>query len=334
VENSISSENKAVRWASRISLFFGVLILGIKFYAYAKTESQAIFSDALESIVNVVAALLALVVIRVSSRPADRKHPYGHGKIEYFSAAFEGGLIAFAACFIIFESAQHLMNATIPQALGLGMFLSLGTGIMNLLLGIYLRHIGKKHKSAAIEASGEHVISDFITSLGVFAGLWLVQLTGWRWVDPALGMLMGALLGYTGYRLVRRSAGGLLDEEDIEILESILKSVETERDPGLIQIHHCRVLRAGKYHHIDAHAVIPEFWDISVAHDHIQAFETRLIQKYPFEGELHLHVDPCRRAYCQVCEVSDCPIRKSPFKARPALSIEELTNPEEPAFFR
>lgn len=323
-----------VRFATYVSIVVSVVLLVAKFWAYRITGSQAVFSDAMESIVNVVAAGLAVLVVWIARKPADRDHPYGHGKIEFFSAAFEGGLIAFASILICAEAVQALIRGQALTAPLVGLVVTVAAGLANAALGFFLLRVGRKHKSAALEASGHHVLSDFWTSVGVAAGLVLVPMTGLEWIDPAVALLMGLLLARTGFGLVRRSVGGLLDEEDREILGHLLKSIGRERPTGIIQLHHVRVIRSGHFHHIDAHAVVPEFWDVSEAHEKTEQFEAKLIADYPYPGELHLHVDPCRRAYCRNCDVADCPIRQHAFEHLRQLSIEELTNPEEPAPFR
>ncbi len=327
-------DDQLVRRASYVSLFVSVLLLALKFWGYYLTRSQAVFSDAMETIVNVVTAGLSIVVLIVSHKPADRDHPYGHGKIEYFSAAFEGGLIAFASVLICVQAVQTLVHGAVLRQLGLGLAVTLGAGFANAGLGYFLLRVGRKNHSAALEASGQHVLSDFWTSLGVAVGLVLVVVTDLMWLDPIAALIVGLWLGWTGLKLVRRSVGGLLDEEDREILGNLAKIVDQDRPAGIIQLHHVRIIRSGSYHHIDAHAVVPEYWDVGEAHAETDRFEHKLMSDYPYAGELHLHVDPCRRAYCRYCEVHDCPIRKQAFESRRAMSVDELVNPEEPKQFR
>ena len=319
--------------ASRISLVASVLFLAIKFWGYRLTHSQAVFSDAMESIVNVVAAGVAIFVVWYSRKPADKDHPYGHGKAEFFSAAFEGGLIAFASIVIAVEAVRALIHHHEVTQTTIGIAITLGTGIGNAILGAYLLRMGRKAQSPTLEASGRHVLSDFWSSAGVAIGLILVTITHQQWLDPVVALIMGAFLAKTGYSLVSKSLGALLDGEDREILENLAAIVGRERPSGIIQLHHVRVMRSGHYHHIDAHAVVPEYWDVAEAHDKTDAFEALLMRDYPYPGELHLHVDPCRRAYCRNCDVAECPIRKHPFEHLRLLSIEELTNPEEPKQF-
>lgn len=309
------------------------MLLILKFWAYRMTGSQGVFSDAMESIVNVVAAGVAIFVVVFAAQPADADHPYGHGKIEYFSAAFEGGLIAFAAAMICVEAVQALISGRSLSELNFGLVVVLGAGLANLLLGIFLLRAGQQSRSPALVASGHHVISDFWTSAAVAGGLVLVEITGIQWLDPVLALAVGLLLGRTGWQQVRRSAGGLLDAEDREILNDLVDILSKERTEGIIQVHHCRVIRAGRYHHIDAHVVVPEFWDVAKAHHETEDFERRVIADYHYDGEVHFHVDPCRHAYCQVCDVMDCPVRRRPFESRRELTIDELTNPNEPTQF-
>lgn len=326
-------EVRLSRRAAYISFLTGLALLVLKFWAFRVTNSQAVFSDAMESIVNVVAAGLAIIVVIIAAKPADKDHPYGHGKVEYFSAAFEGGMIAFASVLICVEAVQALLRHQAIQEINFGLLVVVGAGLANLVLGLFLVHSGKKSQSVALVASGHHVISDFWTSVGVAIGLFLVQITGLKWLDAASALVVGILLGYTGIILVRRSIGGLLDEEDREVLRNLFKIMEKDRTEGIIQLHHCRVIRSGRYHHIDAHAVVPEFWDVAQAHTNTSVFEAKIMEEYPYQGELHLHVDPCRKAYCSVCEVENCPVRQEPFRARRLLSLEELTDPQEPSQF-
>ena len=324
--------NRAISRASYISLFVSVVLLGAKFWAFHVTHSQAVLSDAIESIVNVIAAAMAIWGIAFANKPADRDHPYGHGKIEFFSAAFEGGLITFASLVIVVEAIRAFVQGSHPQEMGWGVGVLLAAGVGNALLGWYLIRLGRKHGSAAIEASGQHVVSDFWTSAGVVLGLILVWLTGLHWLDPLVALIVGFYLSWTGVKLVRSSVGGLLDAEDLEMLGYLVKIFKA-RPAGIIQVHHCRVIRSGRYHHIDAHAVVPEFWNVSVAHQRTEEFEAAVVREYPHSGELHLHMDPCRRAYCRQCDVAECPIRRENFYHRLDLTLEELTAPEEPVEF-
>src|SRR5262245_38779681 len=316
--------------AGLISLVVSVGLLGAKYAAYRLTGSTAILSDALESIVNVVAAVFALGGLVFAGRPADRNHPYGHGKVEFFSAAFEGGLIAFAAVVIIYEVALSLIRGVEVRQLGAGLGIVLAAGLVNLLLGAFLVRTGRRHRSLTLVADGQHVLSDFWTSLGIVVGLLLVRATGLAWLDPVVAALVALNLMWTGVRLVRHAAGGLLDEEDTALLDRLLGVLKSHVGQAVIRIHHLRAIRAGRFHHVDAHLVVPEFWSIDRAHELAEALAERVIKELGVEGELVFHTDPCHRIYCPMCDLETCPVRREPFRERPSLTLEEAVQPDLP----
>lgn len=312
------------RLASWVSLVVSLIVLGIKTFAYTKTHSTAVLSDALETIVNVIAAFVAIFVIRYGASPADEEHPYGHGKVEYFSAAFEGGLIFFASLLILYQGAMAFIKGGPLHELEAGMVYIFIASLFNLFLALYLRKISREDKSEALAASSSHVMSDVVTTGGIFLGLLLVYLTGWEWIDPLLAVGVAVHLGWEGWKIVRRSIAGLIDEVDIESLRNLCDSFEKNRRPGVIDIHNLKTIRAGSFHHIDAHLVVPEFWDIRTAHEVTQKFEDDVVRSYVFDGEIAFHLDPCESKYCQVCQVEPCPIRVSPLKKLVPFKAEDL----------
>lgn len=315
--------------AALVSLFVGAALLVVKFVAYRATGSTAILSDAMESIVNVIAALFACGSLLFAGMPADRNHPYGHGKIEFFTAAFEGGLIAFAAIMIVYEAAETLIWTGVQVAqLDLGVALTAAAGVVNLALGGYLVRTGNRCQSLALVADGKHVISDFWTSAGVVVGLLLVKATGILWLDPAIAIAVGINLAWTGWKLVRYASGGLLDEEDTDLLRKLLRAMNAGVGHGIIRVHNLRAIRSGRFSHVDAHLVVPEFWPVKRAHDAAQAFEKHVIGIADVHGEILFHLDPCRQAYCAHCDLPDCPIRVEPFSGRPSLTIDEVVRDE------
>lgn len=320
-----------IAWAS---LIIGGILLLFKFGAYEMTSSKAILSDALESIVNVLGALIALITITIASKPADKDHPYGHGKAEYFSVAFEGGFITFAAALIFYEAIKSFIERNHLENIDYGIYVTAGAGLVNGLFGLYLKRKGKVLDSLALSGSGDHLISDAVTSACLIFGLLAVMFTGAHWIDSVIALILGVFLAKTGVGLVKKSFAGLMDAEDLNVIRRIGKIFARNIFPGIIRIHYTRVIRSGRYHHIDAHLVVPEFWDITKAHNESGRFEKLVFEEYPNEGELHFHLDPCRRAYCEVCDLSDCPIRQKPFKKRLSFTLEELTDPEEPEPFR
>jgi cation diffusion facilitator family transporter len=317
--------------AGLISLVVSLVLLAAKFEAYRRTGSAAVLSDALESIVNVVAALFGLGSVVFAGRPADRNHPYGHGKIEFFSAAFEGGLIAFAAVLIVYEAVGALLAGSELHALDFGLAIVFGAGLGNALLGVFLVRTGRRHASLALVADGKHVLSDALTSAGILFGLGLVRVTGLAWLDPVTACGVAAVLFWTGFRLVREAAGGLLDEEDGELVGRLVRALAPRVGNGIVHLHALRAMRAGRFHHVDAHLVVPEFWSVEHAHRVSDELAARVIRELGIEGELVFHTDPCRRAYCRQCDLADCAVRVEPFVARRALELEDAVRPDEPA---
>ncbi|HEX9082842.1 MAG TPA: cation diffusion facilitator family transporter, partial [Holophagaceae bacterium] len=258
-------------------------------------------------------------------KPADRDHPYGHGKIEHFSAAFEGGLIALAAAFILIEAVESLVRGVTLKNLGTGMAVNLVAGAMNGLLGWFLVHRGRKTRSKALEADGHHILSDFWTTVGIATGLLAVKLTGLHWMDPVMAIVVGLLLARTGFRLVAESSRALLDSEDPQVVSQILAGMNRVRTWDVIAVHELRTFRSGRYTHVDVHLVVPEYYSIRQAHDLCEGFGQNALQLADVEGEVHTHVDPCGRLYCERCPAPECPIRQSPGQPTRVLTHEEAT---------
>jgi cation diffusion facilitator family transporter len=315
--------------AAIVSLVVASVLLAVKYVAYQMTGSAAILSDALESIANVVAAVFAVGVLIFAGRPADRNHPYGHGKMEFFSAVFEGGLITFAAVLIVWKSVQDLLAGPQLRALEIGIALTAAAGLVNAALGWFLLTTGRRAHSVTLIADGKHVLSDFWTTVGVIVGLGLVRLTGLPWLDPLAALVVAVNLGVTGALLVRRAAGALLDEEDTGLLTELLQAFERSMRPGIIRVHRLRARRAGRFTHVDGHLIMPEYWTVEQAHDATDAFAARVIDTLPIDGEIIFHEDPCRRALCSICDVEACPVRVEPFVTRPPLTLDEVVSADE-----
>lgn len=328
--DAVLADSRVRTRAGLLSLVVSLVLLAAKYQAYRMTGSTAILSDALESIVNVVAAVFALGGIAFAAQPADRNHPYGHGKIEFFSAAFEGGLIAFAAVLIIYQVIQAFLYGVEIRALDAGLAIVVLAGLANLALGLYLLRVGRAYQSLTLVADGKHVLSDFWTSVGIVVGLLLVRATGIWWLDPVTAGVVALNLMWTGFRLVRHAAGGLLDEEDPGLLSRLLTALDARLGQGVIRVHHLRAIRAGRFHHVEAHLVVPEFWSVDQAHELSEDLAARVIAELGVEGELVFHTDPCHRIYCAMCDLDDCGVRREPFRDRPPLSLEEAVRPDMP----
>jgi cation diffusion facilitator family transporter len=328
IRSGADTANRACLRAALVSVVVGAILLGFKYLAYQLTGSTAILSDALESIVNVIAALFALGGLVVAGWPADRNHPYGHGKVEFFSAAFEGGMIALAAALIIKEAGEALLFGHHLRQVNFGLLITVGAGLANAALGWYLIQTGRRHRSVTLVADGTHVLSDFWTSLATAVALGLVMATGFEWLDPLVAAIVGVNLVWTGLRLVRYAAGGLLDEEDTELLERVIDAINGNLVPGIIRVHSLRAIRSGRHTHVDAQLVVPEFWTVEEANAFGIAFEHRVLRSLGSEGEMSFRVAPCHRQACASCEVDPCPIRVQPFVARPWITVDEAVQPD------
>jgi len=318
-------EQKARIRLALLSISAGAVLLGLKFWSFLLSGSVALKSDAIESIVNVVAAIFALGAVIFAGQPADKEHPYGHGKIEHFSAAFEGGLISLAAVFILWEAAKGFYYGVEYKQLGLGLVVNLVAGGLNGVLGWFMLRQGRKTRSRALEADGHHILSDFWTTVGICAGLIGVKLTGLHWLDPLMAAAVGLLLARTGFRLVKESSQALLDMEDPDTLEKVLATMNQVRPWDILALHEMRTFRSGRYTHVDVHMVVPEYYPVRQAHDLCEAFGLATLKAASIEGEVHTHVDPCARLYCDRCPAECCLIRKAPKTADATFTLEDAT---------
>ena len=324
------NHEKERKWISILALFIGFGLLLLKFYAYQKTNSQSILSDALESIVNVVAGVITLIVIVIASKPADDDHPYGHGKVESMAATFEGGAITLAGLLIIIQGVEAFYHGAVLTELDLGLIITIAAGAVNGLMGYFIALRGKFLHSEALRSSGTHLMTDAFTSVGVLISLFLVKWTGLNWIDSVIAIVLGFALCLSGAKILIRSGYVLMDGLDHDTLKLIAGLFEKNYRSGVIDIHYTRVIRSGNFHHIDCHMVIPEFWSVAESHVFSENFEASFVESYPTQAELKIHLDPCRRVYCENCEVQDCPIRQKTFvKRKPLDDLEEMMSPTE-----
>ena len=287
------------------------MLMCAKFYAFHLTRSSAVFSDALESIINVVASAFALVSIVLAARPPDKNHPYGHGKVEYFSAGFEGALIIIAAIGIFKSGLAHILKPQPLPNLTDGLYILLGTGLINLILGLGLVRTGKKTHSLALTADGKHVLTDVITSAGVLLGLLLVHLTGLYWLDGAIACMVGFSILYTGIILIKESSAGLMDRAEPALLEEISSLLEKHRKDNWVGIHELRAFRSGSIVNVSLHLILPRGFSLSEAH--LEAEEIEAVIEGYFEGRatVLVHLDPCADPDCPVCRRYACELRGS-----------------------
>jgi len=292
-----------------LSLITGVVLMIAKFGAYLLTSSNFVLTDATESIVNVLASSFAFYSIYLASLPRDENHPYGHGKVEFFSAFIEGALINIAGIGILIKSTYNLFYHTPIHDLLTGAYIIGATGVVNGVLGYYMINKGKELRSLTIEADGRHLITDMVTSVGLVAGLLLIYFTKIDILDSILSILVALYILYTGYKLIRRSVSGLMDEADFEVVKEILAILNDKRRPEWIDFHNFRAQKYGNQLHIDCHMTLPNYFDLNKVHEEVSLVDKIINKEASVKTEFFIHTDPCIPQCCYYCSMPNCPIR-------------------------
>lgn len=307
--NTTKSNFSVNKRAAIISMAVGLLMFTAKISAYLITGSSAIFSDAAESVVHIFATGMALFSIFLSNKPADQSHFYGHGNVEYFSAGIEGILIIIAAVVIIFESTKDLILGVELQKMDIGLYVITAAGIINLLLGLFLIRTGNKTGSLTLVADGKHVLTDSYTSIGVMIGILLVIFTGIKEIDPIFAIIVATNILFTGYKLIRQSIGGLMNETDETLLKKISELLLSIRKNYWIDLHQLRFWTSGERVFIDFHLIVPFYFTVKQSHDEEDFIKAELQKLFP-NADLKIHFDYCWDDLCKLCEYADCSSRK------------------------
>jgi cation diffusion facilitator family transporter len=294
----------------------GIVIMLVKFTAYYFTHSNTILTDALESIVNIVAGTFALYSLILSSKPKDIDHPYGHGKIEFIAAGFEGVLIVLASILIIGNSVLTFFHPQNITHLGFGVVLIVVSGIANYLIGFYLELMAKKYNSQILDADGKHLKADGYISLSILCGILIIWFTGYKVLDNVFAIIAGLFISYTGLKLMRKSLGGIMDETDTDIISAIISHLNAVRTAPWIDIHNMRVIQYGSTLHVDSHVTMPWFYTLEQTHTEIEKVAAQINENSPYPVEVFIHPDPCLPVSCPLCQLSDCAVRRHPFEKR------------------
>ena len=305
--------------------FVSVLLLAAKLVAYFLTNSVAILTDALESIVNVVAGFVGLFSLYISAKPGDSDHPYGHGKIEFVSAAIEGSMISVAGLLIIYNAVKNIVYPQQLHQLDVGMALVCATAVINFIMGWTCIRIGKKNDSAALQASGKHLQSDTYTTLGIVVGLVLIYFTNILWLDSAIAILFAGIIIYTGYKIIRSSLAGIMDETDMALLEKIVGLMNKNRRENWIDLHNLRVIKYGDKLHIDCHLTVPWYLNLHEAHAEIDEFIKFTREHFGKSIEFFIHTDGCLEFSCRICCKHDCPVRQHALEKKVRWTVENIS---------
>jgi len=308
------------KWVAGIS----VLLLVAKFIAYYLTNSVSILTDALESIVNVAAGFIGLYSLYIAAKPRDIDHPYGHGKAEYLSAAIEGTLITSAGAIIIYKAVKSFIKPAELQKLDYGIYLVAAAAVVNFIIGLITERKGKSGNSLALIASGKHLKSDSYSTFGIIAGLIIIYFTGFKWIDPAVAIIFGAIIIFTGYKILRSSIAGIMDEADIELLKKIVDLLNKNKRENWVDLHNLRVIKYGSILHIDCHLTVPWYLNVNEAHAEVDALSSLVRREFGESVELFVHVDGCLPFSCKVCNKQNCNERKHNFEKRIDWTLENV----------
>ena len=290
----VATNGSLAKWAW-LSIAAAVVTIAMKSGAYLLTGSVGLLSDALESGVNLAAAILALIALTVAARPADEKHQFGHGKAEYFSAGAEGFMILFAAVLIVWSAVDRLLNPMPLESLGIGLLITLGATAVNGAVGLAILRAGRRHRSITLVADGKHLLTDVWTSAGVLVGVGLVALTGWQPLDSLVAIAVGVNIMWTGVGLIRHSVRGLMDHAlpaaDAAAVQSVLDDVIASSAAHGVLIHGVQMREAGRDRFVSMHVLVPGEWTVNRGHDLVEEIESRV--RGVLEGAIvHTHLEP------------------------------------------
>jgi cation diffusion facilitator family transporter len=313
----------------KVIAIVSTVLMGVKFAAYYFTGSVSILTDALESIVNVTAGFIGLYSLHVAAKPKDINHPYGHGKAEFVSAAIEGTLILSAGVLIIYNAVEKMIYPKNVKALDLGIYLVAATALVNLVLGMIAKKQGKRTGSLALEASGKHLQTDTYSTLGIIAGLLLISFTGYYWIDSVVAGGFGLFIIYTGYTITRTSLAGIMDEADMDLLESMVDVLEKNRQENWVDLHNLRVIKYGNVLHVDCHLTVPWYLNVHQAHAEIDVLAKLIRGRFGESLELFVHNDGCLYFQCHICNKQECPVRQHGFEKRVVWRLQNVVQNEK-----
>ncbi len=287
---------KVQQWISALS----VILFAVKITAYYYTNSLAILSDALESIVNVIAGFIGLYSLYVAAKPKDIEHPYGHGKAEFISAAAEGGLIFASGLLIIYEAVINFIENRPLQQLDKGLWLVAFTAVVNWVAGFICERIGNKNNSLALQSSGKHLKIDTYSTLAIIAALIIILITKLVWLDKITAGILAVFIMYNGYTIIRKSLAGIMDEADMDLLKKLVSTLNENRRPYWIDIHNLRIIKYGNILHIDCHLTVPWYLNVLEAHNEVEALQQLIKSQFGDAIEFFVHTDGTFPVSCPV----------------------------------
>lgn len=315
-------EKKKYQW---LAIATGMFLLLVKLYTWWLTGSNAILSDALESIVNVVASSFALYSVVLASLPQDENHPYGHGKIEFLSVGLEGSLIMIAGLATIGKAIYNFFYPQEISDIDLGFALTAFSGAVNFGMAQLLIRKGKAFNSITMVGDGRHLLTDFYSSLGLLAGLAIIYFTGLIWLDNLIAIGFSSFVIYSGYRLLRDSISGIMDEADLKLVNQVIEILNQNRRKNWMDIHNLRIIKYGHGLHIDCHATIPWYFTLRESHTEVKLIDELISKSLPNEVEFFIHADPCEPPHsCAICIKDSCSVREQAFQKKVEWKLENV----------
>ena len=308
----------------KIVVAVAVLLFAIKIFAYFITGSVSVLTDALESIANVGAGFIGLFSLYIAAQPKDQNHPYGHGKAEFLSAGVEGSLIIIAGLAIIYKSVYSIIFPHPIRQLDYGMILIGITAVINYAMGSISVYRGKRNNSLALVASGRHLQTDTYSTLGIIAGLVIIYFTNLLWLDSVIALLFACIIIYTGYKIIRSSIAGIMDEADLVLLNKMVDMLDRNRQENWVDLHNLRVIKYGGQLHVDCHLTVPWYLNVHEAHGEIDKLGALIKNEFGNTIELFVHSDGCLYFQCNICDKHDCPVRQKPFEHRVPWNTKNL----------
>lgn len=287
----MTEQHRSLRRYAVISILAALATIGLKGWAYAVTGSVGLLSDAFESLVNLAAAIVALIALTAAARPEDDDHRYGHSKAEYFSSGFEGALIMLAAASILYASIRRLIEPRPIEQLTLGVGISVAASVVNLLVARVLFRAARRHQSITLEADARHLMTDVWTSAGVVVGIWAASATGWQRLDPIVAIGVALNIVYAGVGILKRSLMGLLDTAIPDELQHKVTDILVRHTSGGVRFHALRTRQAGAWRFIDFHVLVPGNWSVKRGHDLLERLEEEVREAVP-NSTVFTHLEP------------------------------------------
>ena len=299
-----------------IILAISSIVIVIKIYAYYLTKSTAILTDALEYIINIMAGAIGLYSLIIASKPRDENHPYGHGKIEYVTSGIEGGMIFIAGGYIIGKAVYGFFYPHEITILDVGLLLTSFTGVINYVLGVTVERKAKANHSMVLLACGKHLKSDAYASFTLIAGLIILWITKLNWLDNVIALVFGGFIFYMGFKIIRKSVGGIMDEADMILISELIEVIKANRKDSIIDIHNLRVITYGQTLHIDCYFTMPWYKTLKEIHKETEKFESIINERFGRKMEFFIHPEHCIPESCHICMIKNCEFRQYPFERK------------------